>query len=373
MSTLPMILSRRLRPSPFEKRALENGASQFTLYNKMILPLVYESYEKEYVHLCEHVQIWDVACERQVEIVGPDALRLVELITPRDISKCAVGQCKYAPLCDENGGIINDPIILRLAEDRFWLSIADSDVNLWVKGIAYGRGFNVRVFEPDVSPLAIQGPKADDLMADVVGEHTRDIKFFWFIDETIAGTPVKIARSGWSGKGGFEIYLQDTAKGDELWDLFWEAGQKYNLRPGAPNLIERVETGLKSYGQEMTIDSNPFEAGLEKYMDLDKEAEYMCRDALAAIAKSGPEKRLVNLMIEGGQLEAMRADWQVRDGDGKNVGMVTTRVYSPLFESNIAFAIVDAEHAAVGTTLSVDADGDVRDATVRNDRWEAVA
>ena len=159
MSTLPIVLSRRLRPSPFERRALENGASVFSIYNKMVLPLGYQSAESDYEHLCEYVQIWDVAAQRQVEIVGPDALALTELITPRDIASCAVGQCKYAPLCDENGGIINDPIILRLAEDRFWLSIADSDVLLWVKGIAAGRGYNVRVFEPDVSPLAIQGPK----------------------------------------------------------------------------------------------------------------------------------------------------------------------------------------------------------------------
>ena len=151
------------------------------------------------------MQIWDVACERQVEIVGPDALRLVELITPRDISRCAIGQCLYAPLCDENGGVVNDPVVLRVGENRYWLSIADSDVTLWVKGVAYGNGFDVEVFEADVSPLAIQGTKADDLMAEVVGEHTRDIKFFWFIDETIADTPVKIARSGWGGQGGFEV------------------------------------------------------------------------------------------------------------------------------------------------------------------------
>ena len=373
MSTVPMILSRRLRPSPFEQRVLENGASAFTLYNKMTLPLVYDSYEAQYEHLCEHVQIWDVACERQVEIVGPDALKLVELITPRDMSKCAIGQGKYAPLCDENGGIINDPIILRLAEDRFWLSIADSDVNLWVKGVAYGRGFDAKVFEPDVSPLAIQGPKADDLMADVVGEHTRDIKFFWFIDETIAGAPVKIARSGWSGQGGFEVYLQDGSKGNALWDVFWKAGQKYNLRAGAPNMIERIETGLKSYGQDMTIDSNPFEAALEKYMDLDKEAEYMSRDALARIAKTGPEKRLVNLVIEGDQLEAMRSDWLALNDEGKPIGLVTSRAYSPHFEANIAFAIVDSSYAEIGTTLSVDAGGDVRKATVRGARWQSAA
>jgi dimethylsulfoniopropionate demethylase len=370
MSTLPMIMSRRLRPSPFEQRVIEHGASAFTLYNKMTLPLVYESYEKEYEHLCEHVQIWDVACERQVEIVGPDALQLVELITPRDISSCAIGQCKYAPLCDENGGIINDPIILRLAADRFWLSIADSDVNLWVKGVAYGRGFDVKVFEPDVSPLAIQGPKADDLMADVVGEHTRDIRFFWFIDETIVGTPVKIARSGWSGKGGFEVYLQDSAKGNELWDIFWEAGQKYNLKPGAPNLIERIETGLKSYGQDMTIENNPFEASMDNYIDLDKKAEFMSRNALMKVAETGPAKRLVNIVIDGEELALMRTDWRVLDEAGEQVGMVTSRTYSPHMRANIGMAMVKPSFASPGTVVMVDADGDICRATVRDARWQ---
>jgi dimethylsulfoniopropionate demethylase len=373
MSTLPMVLSRRLRPSPFEQRARENGASLFSLYNKMVLPLCYESYEADYAHLCEHVQIWDVAAQRQVEIVGPDALALTELITPRDMASCAVGQCKYAPLCDENGGIINDPIILRLAEDRFWLSIADSDVNLWVKGVAYGRGYDVRVFEPDVSPLAIQGPKADDLVADVVGEHTRDIRFFWFTDETIAGTPVKLARSGWSGQGGFEIYLQDSAKGNDLWDVFWEAGQKYGLRAGSPNIIERLETGLKSYGSEMTIDSDPFESGLEQYMDLDKDAEYMSREALARVAKSGPAKRLVNLAIDGAQLDALRSVWRVLDNDDNEIGIVTSRAWSPRFNANITFAIIAAGHAEVGSQLRVDADGDIRKATVHDARWRSLA
>jgi len=366
---MSMLLSRRLRPSPFEQRVLEHGAKEFTLYNKMILPLIYSSYEEQYEHLCEHVQIWDVACERQVEIVGPDALKLVELITPREMSTCAIGQGKYAPLCDENGGIINDPIALRLAEDRFWLSIADSDVNLWVKGVAYGRGFDVKVFEPDVSPLAIQGPKADDLVADVVGEHTRDIKFFWFTDEVIADTPVKLARSGWSGKGGFEIFLQDSSKGNDLWDVFWEAGQKYNLQPGTPNLIERIETGLKSYGADMTIESDPFEAGFEPYMNLDKDAEYMCREALARIAKAGPEKRLVNLFVEGEKLAELRSDWNVLSDAGDHIGVVTSQAYSPLYKANLAFAIVDAEHAALGNAVKVDADGVVRAAVIRDSRW----
>jgi glycine cleavage system aminomethyltransferase T len=227
------------------------------------------------------------------------------------------------------------------------------------------------VFEPDVSPLAIQGPKADDLMADVVGEHTRDIRFFWFIDETIADTPVKIARSGWSGQGGFEVYLQDSAKGNDLWDTFWEAGKKHKLRAGAPNLIERIEAGLKSYGQDMTIDTDPFEASLDRYLDLDKKAEYMSREALVRIAATGPETRLVNLIIDGKPLHTMRTDWRILDADGNQIGVVTSRSYSPRLEANIAFAAVEAGHARVGAAMRVDADGDVRSATVRDGKWRS--
>jgi len=366
---MQLILSKRLRPSPYEQRAIECGASLFTIYNKMTLPMVYRSVEEDCEHLKHHVQIWDVACERQVEIVGPDALQLVELITPRDIAKCAVGQCVYAPLCDENGGIVNDPIILRLAADRFWLSISDSDVLLWVKGIAYGRGLDVAVFEPDVSPLAIQGPKADDLMADVAGEHTRDIRFFWFIDETIAGTPVKIARSGWGGQGGFEVYLQDSSKANDLWDVFWEAGQKYDIGPGAPNLIDRIESGLLSYGQDMRLENNPFEAALDRYVDIDKGAEYMCRDALSRVRDEGPARRLVRLFIDGNALPPMRTDWPVQDQEGNDTGIVTSRVWSPRFGTNIAFAYVTRAHTAPGTPLNVDADGDLRGAVVKTDKW----
>ena len=366
-----MILSRRLRQSPFEQRVIEQGVKAFSLYNKMLLPLVFDDLQTDYAHLCEHVQIWDVSCERQVEIVGPDAEKMVELITPRDMSRCAVGQGMYAPLCEEHGGIINDPIILKLAEDRFWLSIADSDVALWARGVAYGRGFDVKVFEPDVSPLAIQGPKADDLMADVVGEHTRNIKFFWFIDAEIAGTPVKIARSGWSGQGGFEVYLQDSSKGLDLWDAFWEAGQKYNIRSGGPNHVERIESGLKSYGSDMTIDSDPFEAALERFINLDKKAECMSRDALKKIEETGPKNRLVNLRLEGGEIEALRSTWNVLDADGNEIGVVTSHAWSPKFESNIAFAIIDNGHAALGTEVSVDADGDVRTAVVQNNKWQS--
>lgn len=372
LPTVPMLLSRRLRASPFEVRVVEQGVSAFSLYNKMLLPLVFNDLVEDYEHLRSHVQIWDVACERQVEVVGPDALALVELITPRDISKCAIGQCMYAPLCDENGGIMNDPIVLRLADDRFWLSIADSDVLLWVKGIAYGRGYDVQVFEPDVSPLGIQGPKADDLMSDVVGEHVRDIGFFRFIETNIAGTDVILARSGWSGQGGFEVYLQNHSKGLDLWDAFWTAGQKYDIRSGGPNLIDRLETGLKSYGSEMTLDSNPFESGLESFISLGKKAECMSRDALLKISENGPEKKLVNLVIDGEALGSPRSVWNVVDASGEDVGVVTSQVWSPSKKANLAFAIVESGYSEPGSRLSVDADGELRGVVVRDSRWELV-
>ena len=349
---------------------MEQGVKAFSLYNKMTVPLVFDDLASDYEHLRSHVQIWDVACERQVEIVGPDALRLVELITPRDISKCSIGQCMYAPLCDENGGIINDPVILRLADDRFWLSIADSDVLLWVKGIAYGRDFDVRVFEPDVSPLAIQGPRADDLMSDVVGEHVRDIRFFRFINAEIAATDVVLARSGWSGQGGFEVYLQDSRKGSDLWDVFWDAGQKYNIRSGGPNLIDRLETGLKSYGSDMTIDSNPFESGLDAFVSLDKQAECMSLEALQRIVEVGPDKKLVNLVIEGTALGSPRSAWNVSDSTGNIIGIVTSQSWSPSRQANLAFAIIKSSQADSGTALTVEADKDVRTAVVHNADWK---
>ncbi len=372
MATAEFVLSRRLRASPFEPRVLEHGAKIFTLYNKMTLPMEYESLQADYEHLKQHVQIWDVACERQVEAVGPDAHALMELVTPRDLSKIAVGQGMYTPLVDEFGGIVNDPIILRIADDRFWVSIADSDVLLWLKGIVYGRGMDVRVFEPDVSPLGVQGPKADDLIADVVGEHVRDIRFFCFIEETIADTPVILARSGWSGQGGFEIYLQDSSKALDLWDAVWQKGGKYNLRAGCPNIIERLETGLMSYGSDMTLDTNPLQCGFERILTLGKKVEYMSREALDRVAAEGIKSKLVNLIIAGEPHEPPRETRDVNDAAGNTVGFITSQAFSPKYDATLAFALVDIEHAAVGNELQVDIGNDGwRAAIVHDHEWKA--
>lgn len=369
MHPTELVLSPRLRKTAFEDRVFELGIQSFTIYNHMTLPVSFSSNPEAYQHLCEHVQVWDVAAERQVEVIGPDALTLVELITPRDISSCAVGQCVYAPLADQDGLVVNDPLILRLAEDRFWISIADSDVMLWVKGIAYGRNYNVKVFEPDVSPLAVQGPKADDLMADLLDDSVRDIRFFRFIETEIAGTPVVLARSGWSGQGGFEIYLQNSADGLALWDAVWQAGEKYNVKTGAPNLIERLETGLKSYGSDMSFDDHVLECGFEQYLNLDKPAEYMARDSILRLQKVGVKRRLCHVMVKGDPLPGLRERWPVLAND-KPVGTASSCAWSPKFQANLLFAMLSTEVSAPGSDVVLHVNGASVDGVVHDDRWK---
>ena len=368
MHPTELVLSPRLRKTAYEDRLFELGIQSFTIYNHMTLPVSFSSNPDAYQHLCENVQLWDVAAERQVEVVGPDALQLVELITPRDVSACAVGQCIYAPLADEDGLVVNDPLILRLAEDRFWISIADSDVLLWVKGIAYGCGFDVKVFEPDVSPLAVQGPRADDVLAELLGDSVRSIGFFKFIETEIAGTAVVLARSGWSGQGGFEIYLQNSADGLALWDAIWEAGQKYDIKTGAPNLIERLETGLKSYGSDMSHTDHVLECGFERYLNLDKPAEYMARESITALQQQGVSRRLCNLMAEGDPLPALRERWEIVNS-GVVVGHASSAAWSPKYKANLLFGMLSIDVSEPGTELSVMVNGHAVAATVRDDRW----
>jgi dimethylsulfoniopropionate demethylase len=277
----------------------------------------------------------------------------------------------YTPLVDENGGLVNDPIVLRLAEDRFWISIADSGVLLWLKGITFGRQLDVSVFEPDVSPLAIQGKRSDDLMAKVLGEQVRDLRFFWFIKASLAGTDFIIARSGWSGQGGFEIYLEDWSKGLALWDALWDAGQEFDIRAGCPNLIDRIERGLFSYGSDMTLADNPYECGLDRFFENSKEAEYLSRAALEAVRDKGPEKSIAYLFIEGDAVLSPRNTWDVKDANGNQVGIVTSLAYSSNYGTNMAFAMVEAAQSQHGNTLYVDVgEGSLRKATVKNRFWK---
>ena len=355
MSGSLLFPSRRLRATPFTSRVSALGVTGYTVYNHMLLATVFESLQEDYKHLKEYVQIWDVSVERQVQLLGPDAHKLACMISARDLTNAKVGRCYYAPICDQNGAIINDPIALRLAENKYWFSISDSDLLLWVQGIAIGLGLNVDICEPDVSPLAIQGPFADDLMADVFGEEIREVKFFHFKAFSFRGHMLNIARSGWSKQGGFEIYLDDTNLGEELWDAIWAKGKKYNIRAGCPNLIERVEAGLLSYGNDMNREDTPLEIGLEKYVSLDSEVDFIGKAALQKQRKVGIKKRLMGIEIDGSKMPPLTMPKKVSI-EGKNVGMITSGVFSPDYGGNIGFAMIKASNAYVGAEVMVESE-----------------
>ncbi|MGO1118325.1 dimethylsulfoniopropionate demethylase [Rhodovibrionaceae bacterium A322] len=352
MSSPTLSASTRIRRTPFSNRIEALGVSVYTIYNHMLLPAAFKSLEEDYEHLCNHVQLWDVSCERQVEIVGPDAARLTQAMTCRDLSKARQGRCFYAPLVDEKGGMVNDPIILKLADDRFWLSIADSDVVLWAKGLAYGLGLDVEVFEPDVSPLAVQGPKANDLMLRVFGQEAVDLKFFGFAWLDFDGHPLLVARSGWSKQGGFEIYLDDSSLGEKLWDALWEAGQDLNVGPGCPNLIERMEGGLFSYGGDMDLSHTPFEAGLEEYVDLDAPIEFIGRKALEKAREEGPRWLMRGMVFEG-NCPTMHAHWPLAAVTGEAIGRASAACWSPRFGCSLAFVMVRTDQANDGQVVMV--------------------
>lgn len=368
MNAPALSLSRRLRKSPFEARS-HTGAKATSVYNHVVLPTAYVSLEDDYWHLREHVQIWDVACQVQVEVKGRDALKLVEFLTPRDLSAMLPGQCVYAPLLDERAGIVNDPIILRLAPDHFWLSISDSDVLLWVKGLALGAGFDVTVSDPDVFPLSLQGPKSEALLDRLIGEPVGDIRFFRFIETQIAGIPLIVARTGWSGQGGFELYLSEPSEGERLWDTIAAAGADLNLRPGCPNLIDRIETGLLSHGNDMTLYNNPIEAGLDRFFKLGKSADYLGREALEKIAQDGPAQRMVRVVVPGAPVANPRETYSMIVAENGTPGCMTSIAYSPRLHCNVGLGYVSSGNTRVGTAIEVAVAGTKRQGQIASQDW----
>lgn len=358
MSSPGLAVSRRNRRTPYTERIEALGVQGYSIVNHMLLPKSFgRGVEADYWHLCEHVQLWDVSCQRQVELRGSDAARLAQFMTPRDLTRMQVGQCAYAAVIDDQAGIINDPVILKRAPDWFWFSISDSDVLLWAKGLALGYGLDVSVEEPDVSPLAVQGPKAEDLMATVFGDIVRSIAYFRFRVLPFAGRRLVVARLGYSRQGGFEIYLDDSALGVQLWDTLWEAGAPFEVAPGCPNLIERVEGGLLSYGNEMTRANNPFEINLDRFCRVDGAIRCVGLEALQAIARSGPWRRVRGLLFDGPPCPPCAQPWSVRV-DGRVIGQVTTAIWSPRFQRNVALGMLDRGHWDRGQTVDVQsADG----------------
>ena len=346
--TSKIVISPRVRKSPYFDSTMKYGASAFTIYNHMYMPIVFEGPEKDYENLLNGVQLWDVGVERQVEIKGPDASKLAQYITPRDINKCKIGQALYAPLLDFEGGFINDPVMLKLADDHYWFSLSDSDALLWVQGVASGKGYDAEISEPDVSPLQIQGPNSTELMSRVFGKWIDDLAFYKFREVTHSGIPMVIARMGYSRERCYEIFLQDGSKGNELWEILWEAGKDLNITPGTPNQIFRLEAGILSFGADMHRENNPFEVGLDWMIDLEQEDDFIGKEALRIIKENGIEKKLMGAEIAGSKMEFFNEENLDVSIEGDRVGAMMSAVYSPRFDKNICYIILDVEHAITG-------------------------
>jgi glycine cleavage system aminomethyltransferase T len=354
----------RLRRSPFYEAEQRYGPRGYTVYNHTLFPIRFDDLEAEYWHLLRHVTLWDVAVERQVEITGPDAFRFTNMLTPRDLSTCAVGQGKYVLITAPDGGIVNDPVLMRLGQNHFWLALADSDVLLYAIGLAAALDMDVTVGEPDVSPLQIQGPKSKDVVSHLFGERALALKYYWFLETDLDGIPVVLTRTGWTGEVGFEVYLRDGGRGTDLWERIMEAGRPYEIRPTGPSDIRRVEAGILNYGADMTLENNPFEVGLDRLVDLEKDQDFMGREALRRVASEGVRRRLVGVEIDGDRLWFNDERWPVADRGSSPLGAVTSALFSPRLEKNIGYAWVPTGQATIGTTLTVTTPSGDRQATV---------
>ena len=380
-------LSARLRKSPFFEKTLEAGVAEFTVYNRMLMPLLYDSGGvTEYKALTEDAAIWDVSAERQVELKGPDAGKLAQLLTCRDVSNLTVGKCVYAIMTDGHGVVINDPVLLKLDDETYWFSIADSDVLLWAKGVATAQGYDVRISEPDVSPLAVQGPKSVDILSELYGKDLIDnLKYFGFAhgEETNLPSlypdrppiPTLLARSGWSPERGYEIYLKDGSRGGELWDRVCQIGEKYNLKPGCPNQQRRIEAGMLSYGGDTLEDTNALELGLPKrFVDPFGTHDFIGKEALQEISNNGVQRTMMGIYFldtvftnkenwQGQHLPmygtGAAGEDQVEGGDGGDdmdvdqIGLVTAYSDSPKFGCNLGIGYVDMKVAVPGTFVAI--------------------
>jgi glycine cleavage system aminomethyltransferase T len=340
--------------SPFFEATLRAGCSAYDVYNHTYIPAYYDDPVTEYWHLLEKVTLWDVGVEHIVQIKGPDALDFTNLLTCRDLTKCAVGQCKYAPLIEADGGIVNDPVLLRPEEDTFWLALADSDAGLWARGLAWGAEMDVEISDPPVYPVQVQGPKAKDVVSTLFGDEVLEMPYYHCMHAELDGIPVVLGRTGWTGEIGYEIYLCDPNRGIELWDRVMEAGAPHEIRPIAPAEARRIEAGIFNYRSDMTLDNNPFEVtGLERLVE-EQERSYIGKDVLERIRDEGVSRKLVGMEIEGDPLEwELTQFWPARSG-GERVGHATIAIRSPGLEMNIGYVWVPIELAEPGNELELE-------------------
>jgi glycine cleavage system aminomethyltransferase T len=359
------------RRSPYWQRTVEAGCTSWDLYNHMLIPTLYDDDEKEYWHLLNHVTLWDVAVERQVEITGPDAARFTQLLTCRDLSSCDILQCKYAPIIAPSGGIVNDPILLRLAENHFWLSLADSDALLYALGVQAFAGMDVEIREPDVSPLQLQGPKSKDVIRSLFGDAVADMKYYRCWAGDLDGISLVVSRTGWTGEVGYELYLRDASRGTDLWDRVMVAGQPYEIRAIAPSDQRRLEAGIFNYGNDMGVEDTPFHiTGLERLVEFS--ADFIGKDALQRVAEAGVDRKLVGVDVGGDPFRLWLEEfWPVRH-DGEVVGRLTSASHSFRLEKNIGYAWVPIALAETGTPLElVSPDGPIAATVAPLPFWDA--
>jgi glycine cleavage system aminomethyltransferase T len=359
----------RLRRSPYYGATQRHAPQGFTVYNHMLFPIRYNSFEAEFEALLTGVTVWDVAVERCLEISGPDGARFAQLLTPRDLSKCAVGQAKYVMICDRDGGIINDPVMTRMDENTFWFALASSDVLLFARGLRHAYpDLDVTIREVDAAPMQIQGPKSRDLMRDLLGDSILELKYYWWRRAEVQGIPIVVTRTGWTSEVGYEIYLLDPERGTELWEAVMDAGRRYGVQPTGPSDIRRIEGGIFNWGADMTYENNPLEMGLGRLVswDLDDTAS-LSLPALRRIREAGVRRRIVGIEIDGDPLPALNFEkWPAfRAGvPGERIGKVTSAIYSPRLDRNIGYCWVPAEMAESGTRLDLATEWGSRAATV---------
>ena len=354
----------QIRKSPYFDSTLKWGAQGFSVYNHMYIPRDFGDPEQNFWNLVNDAIICDVAVERQVEITGPDAAKFMQKLTPRDLSKMKVGQCKYIFIVNNDGGLLNDPILLRLGENHFWISLADSDILLWAQGVAINSSLDVKITEPDVSPLQLQGPKSGLIMQKLFGKDILNLRYYWLRELELDGIPLVVSRTGWSSELGYEIYLRDSKYGSDLWEKIMSAGVQYGLKPGHTSTIRRVEGAMLSYHADADINTNPFELGLERLINLNTENNFIGKKALVDIQEKGVQRIQVGLILNCDRLEGPNTSfWPVTKGN-THIGKVTSAVYSPRLDQNIALAMVSIGHSKVGTELTVEINSKFVDAKV---------
>ena len=357
LSKSPLLIGigTRIRKSPYFNSTIKYGVKGFTIYNKMYLPTGFSSPAEEYLSLINDVTFGDFAAERQVEVSGPDAFDFIKYINPRNLSKCDIGDCKYIVLTDSNGCIINDACLIRLEDDKFWVSPGDGDVLLWLQGLAMHSGMNVNICEPDVSPLQISGPKAGRLIQKLfAGEHD-NLGYYKAKETSLENIPMVIARTGWSGELSYELYLQDRKLGNSLFELVYEAAKEFNGNVIAPNNIRTIEGGLLSYGSDFGREHNPFTIGLDRLVDVDQDIDFIGKEALKKIKENGTASKLIGVEMDGDPIDKVPEHfWTVLNLEGKKIGRLSRCIYSPRLKKNIGLAIVDSHATEEGNKVIIE-------------------